>query len=62
MRNNAMTKMHPLFDESRHCRHCGLPQARCQELGGEVWHELWDETVEGIAGGIANALRERLGG
>jgi hypothetical protein len=51
-----MTKMHPLFDESRYCRHCGLPQARCQELGGEVWHELWDETVD--AGDTLGLLME----
>jgi hypothetical protein len=40
----------------RYCDHCGLPLDRCQQLGGEDWHRLWDETVDGLV----NALRKRL--
>ena len=57
MRHNHMTKTHRVFNKSRYCGHCGLPLARCRELGGEVWHKIWDGTVEGIAGALRKALR-----
>ena len=43
-----------MFDPSQYCAQCGLPLPRCNNLGGEEWHRLWDETVEGIA----DALRQ----